>query len=232
MKEGYLKLDLTFGIPCEREADILDRCAMTGENFEDHADELKQAAFDEDWGGELEPAEWKEAAWQNGYKEYKAYADAWEAQPLVASLERGHVEFFDKKVAEGTDVNARDVDGATALHHSARGQIEIVAKLLQHGADPRLSDNNGLTPIRYAEIAGNEPVALLLAAVQAEYDARDLATAIDGVRPPETVPEPPAPAHLFAGPNDPPVKSERNRPQYEDLGADDPQPIKAGRMRL
>lgn len=169
MKENYLKL----GVIGEREADILDRCVMTGKNFEDYAGELRQAVMNEYW--EAGSAESMDDAWNVVYKDTKAYADAWKAQPLVASLERGHVEFFDEKIAEGTDVNARDADGLTALHHSARGQTEIVVKLLQHGADPRLSDNNGLTPIRYA----NASNALLLAAAQAEYDVRDLVATLD-----------------------------------------------------
>ncbi len=55
----------------------------------------------------------------------------------------------------GVDVNARSVDGVTALHRAAAlGLSEIAALLLAHGADPTITDPRGRTAADYAQGAG------------------------------------------------------------------------------
>ena len=55
----------------------------------------------------------------------------------------------------GADVNARDVNGFSPLHHAAsRGDVEVIEYLLEHGADPLVVSRRGLST---ADMA-NSPV--------------------------------------------------------------------------
>jgi len=55
----------------------------------------------------------------------------------------------------GADVNARDVNGFTPLHHAAsRGDVPVIRFLIEHGADPTLIARRGQTT---ADMA-NSPV--------------------------------------------------------------------------
>ena len=54
------------------------------------------------------------------------------------------------------DVNARDNDGYTPLHHAAaRGDNEMILYLVSKGADPKLVSRNGRTTVDMA----NGPVS-------------------------------------------------------------------------
>lgn len=54
-------------------------------------------------------------------------------------------------IARGTDVNARNYKGQTALHCAARaGFVDIVSLLLEHGAEVDLRDDKGQTPVMTA----------------------------------------------------------------------------------
>ncbi len=56
---------------------------------------------------------------------------------------------------KGIDVNARSVDGVTALHRAAAlGLSDIAALLLANGADPTITDPRGRTAADYAQGAG------------------------------------------------------------------------------
>jgi hypothetical protein len=57
---------------------------------------------------------------------------------LMWAAERGHIDIVKSALASGSDVNAHDDFGYTALDGAAMlGHIDIVELLLQHGADPR-----------------------------------------------------------------------------------------------
>ena len=46
----------------------------------------------------------------------------------------------------GADVNARDANGYTALHHAAsRGDVEMIRYLVEHGADVMVVSRKGET---------------------------------------------------------------------------------------
>ncbi|SHW87283.1 ankyrin [Mycobacteroides abscessus subsp. abscessus] len=62
------------------------------------------------------------------------------------------------------DVNARDEDGATALHEAAwAGDLALIGRLLDAGADPAITDlRYGTTPLEWAEHAYQLTAAELL----------------------------------------------------------------------
>ncbi len=60
---------------------------------------------------------------------------------------------------KGTDVNARNVHGATPLHYAAMaGNEEIALVLMERGADGTLKDEDGMTAFHYAHRQGLKKV--------------------------------------------------------------------------
>jgi hypothetical protein len=59
-------------------------------------------------------------------------------------------------LAQGTDINAKDDDGSTALHIAASNKnIELVEFLIEHGADVNAKNDKGYTPL-YSAIWNSE----------------------------------------------------------------------------
>ena len=78
-------------------------------------------------------------------------------------------------LAHGADVNARDKDGETYLHHAAKaGTGKEAELLLAHGADVNAKDSSGRTPLHYAARYGNKQFAELLLAHGADVNAKDM----------------------------------------------------------
>jgi len=76
-------------------------------------------------------------------------------------------------LAAGTDVNAKDEDGVTPLHHlAARGHKEIVELLIDKGADVNAKGGIGQTPLHQAALAGHTEIAELLIANVADVNAK------------------------------------------------------------
>ncbi|KGI68559.1 ankyrin repeat domain-containing protein [Mycolicibacterium rufum] len=82
-------------------------------------------------------------------------------------LERHGIDVGGVEVVAPTfpaDPNARDEDGATALHHAAwAGDLDLIARLLAAGADrDAVDDRFGTTPQQWAEHADQSEAAALL----------------------------------------------------------------------
>src|SRR5436305_1625360 len=58
-----------------------------------------------------------------------------------------------------TDVNAKQVDGATALHWAVyRDDVEMADLLIRAGADVKAVNLEGVTPLAMASLYGNAPM--------------------------------------------------------------------------
>lgn len=94
-----------------------------------------------------------------------ASADFAAAQPSVAdvAMQRG-TDAVRSLLEDGADVNARQADGATALHWAAyRGDASLAELLLEAGADASAANRNGSTPMWLAASRGDAvTIALLL----------------------------------------------------------------------
>jgi len=67
------------------------------------------------------------------------------------------------QLASGSDIEARDAQGRTALMlATVGGQADAVAVLLAHGADPSAADAHGTTPLRAAVAADERAIIAML----------------------------------------------------------------------
>jgi ankyrin repeat protein len=64
---------------------------------------------------------------------------------LMAAVQYGHVKLADELISRGADVNFRDTDGATALHHC--DTVECAKLLINKGADMKIKNRDGETPL-------------------------------------------------------------------------------------
>jgi uncharacterized protein len=70
------------------------------------------------------------------------------------------------------DVNAREVDGTTALHWAVQSNdLESVRLLLRAGADARAANRYGVTPLTLAAVNGSAPVIEALVKAGADVNA-------------------------------------------------------------
>jgi ankyrin repeat protein len=81
-----------------------------------------------------------------------------------AAIKRGDVHYVRDLLDRGTDVDARDRHGQTALMLAAHaGHREVVEVLIGHGANLNTTAKYGLSALMLALVAGHADVARLLA---------------------------------------------------------------------
>ena len=87
------------------------------------------------------------------------------ASELADAAMTGSRERVATLLQQGSDVDARQIDGTTALHWAVRrDDIDIIEMLLRAGADPTVSNQAEVTPIQLATINGSTPVITRLLA--------------------------------------------------------------------
>ena len=89
--------------------------------------------------------------------------------PLIDAVKAGDLQRVERLLAEGTDVDAQQGDGATALHWAAHGdRHELAARLLRAGASVDAADDHGVTPLALACLNASVPMVELLLAAGAD----------------------------------------------------------------
>ena len=89
------------------------------------------------------------------------------------AVKRGDVQFVLDLLGQGTDVDARDRYGNTALMLAAHaGQREVVETLIAHRANLDVTAKFGLSALMLALVAGHAEVARLLAKAGADLSVR------------------------------------------------------------
>ncbi|MDP1570578.1 MAG: ankyrin repeat domain-containing protein [Vicinamibacterales bacterium] len=92
--------------------------------------------------------------------------------PLIEAIRSGDVEGVRALVASGTDVNAAEGDGATALHWAAYENDEaLVETLLAAGARVAAANDLGITPLHLASANGHLAIVSRLLARGAAVEA-------------------------------------------------------------
>ncbi|CAM9208650.1 unnamed protein product [Ascophyllum nodosum] len=83
---------------------------------------------------------------------------------VYSSMEDGDSQAIGRKLIKaGVNVDAKDIDGMTALHVVARGgNATMAAFLLDNGADRTIEDPKGNTALRWAQLNTHTAVVLLL----------------------------------------------------------------------
>jgi len=86
---------------------------------------------------------------------------------------RGDTAAVRTLLAQRADVNAPQVDGATALHWAAyRGDRELVDMLIRAGANVRVANRDGATPLWLASVDGHAAIIQALIAAGADPNER------------------------------------------------------------
>jgi ankyrin repeat protein len=92
---------------------------------------------------------------------------------IADAAQRGDRPAVQKLIQAKTNVNAPQIDGATALHWAVyREDGEMVDVLVRGGADVKAANRTGMTPLAMAAIYGNGPIIDKL--LKAGADAKEL----------------------------------------------------------
>jgi ankyrin repeat protein len=91
---------------------------------------------------------------------------------LIEAVRSRNVETVIDLLKRRVDVNARQADGATALHWAAHfGDVKIAELLIQAGARPGIADDTGVTPIHLACTNRSDALVEMLLEAGADPDA-------------------------------------------------------------
>ncbi|PWT82864.1 MAG: hypothetical protein C5B57_07965 [Blastocatellia bacterium] len=91
--------------------------------------------------------------------------------PVIAAVKEGNLSAIRSLVQQRADVNAREIDGTTALHWAAQsGNVPAVDLLIAAGADVNAVNRYGITALALAARQGN--AALLGSLLKAGADLR------------------------------------------------------------
>ncbi|KAK1760291.1 ankyrin repeat-containing domain protein [Echria macrotheca] len=95
--------------------------------------------------------------------------------PLSVAAEGGHVAVMEILLKNGAHVDARDVNGRTALSWGVYSKnVDTVRTLLDRNAGLDIEDHNGRTPLSWAAQYGNQAAAELLLAKGASWEGKDV----------------------------------------------------------
>mmetsp|Transcript_88045 Transcript_88045/g.284280 ORF Transcript_88045/g.284280 Transcript_88045/m.284280 type:complete len:184 (-) Transcript_88045:416-967(-) len=100
-------------------------------------------------------------------------ASAGSTNPLMFAAHEGKVDEIKALVAkDGSNLNAQDEYGWTALRYAARSNhLEVATALIEAGADPNLASASGRTPLMSAAGNGLSSMLTLLLKCGADPDA-------------------------------------------------------------
>ena len=85
----------------------------------------------------------------------------------------GNIEAVKQHLAAGTDVNAKEEDGSTALYDAAGyGHKEVAELLITNGADVNAKTESGSAPLHFAATQDHEEIVELLIAKGADVNAK------------------------------------------------------------
>lgn len=91
-----------------------------------------------------------------------------EATPLIMAAWGGHFDTVDVLLQAGSNSNAKDESGWSALTHAVRkGYLDIAHLLIENGADVNIRLPDGNTPLTWAKAKKNQKMINLLKAAGA-----------------------------------------------------------------